>query len=68
MKFFREVAQELSKCSWPWNPSEHGLKRYKELIDSTIIVIASSALLAAFVTGSDFVLVRVIGFVIRMNV
>ncbi len=68
MRFLRESWAELGKCAWPWDPQVKGLKRYKELIDSTVIVIASSLLLAGFVTGSDFVLVKIIGFFIRMDV
>ena len=36
--FFSEVKVELQKCSWPWDPKEKGFRRYKELVDSTIVV------------------------------
>ncbi len=65
--FFIEVGGELAKCSWPWDPQQAGLKRYKELIDSTTVVVVSTLLLAGFVTASDFVLVRVIGFLTRFH-
>ena len=32
--FIREVIVELKKCTWPWDPAQTGLRRYKELIDS----------------------------------
>ncbi len=61
-RFINEVALELSKCSWPWNPQEKGMKRYKELIDSTVVVAVSSLLLAGIVTSSDFILQKVVNF------
>jgi preprotein translocase subunit SecE len=66
--FINEVVLELKKCSWPWNPQEKGLKRYKELIDSTVVVAISALLLAAIVTSSDFVLREVIGFLTRLPI
>lgn len=65
--FFVEVGGELAKCSWPWDPQQSGLKRYKELIDSTTVVVVSTLLLAGFVTASDFILVKVIGFLTRFH-
>ena len=37
--FFTEVKVELQKSSWPWDPKEKGIRRYKELTDSTLVVI-----------------------------
>ena len=61
-QFINEVALELSKCSWPWNPQEKGFKRYKELIDSTVVVAVSALMLAGIVTSSDFILQKVVNF------
>ena len=61
-KFIAEVRVELEKCSWPWDPQLTGLKKYKELIESTVVVIVSTVLLAGFVTTSDLVLAHVVGF------
>ena len=60
--FVSEVRVELEKCSWPWDPNQSGLKKYKELIESTAVVIVSTVLLAGFVTTSDLVLAHVVGF------
>ena len=46
--FFNEVKVELQKCSWPWDPKEKGFKKYKELFDSTGVVIVSMLLLGEF--------------------
>ena len=46
---------ELDKCSWPWDPNLTGFKKYRELIESTVVVIVSVILLAGFVTTSDLV-------------
>ena len=58
-KFLGEVRSELHKATWPWDPKEKGLKRYKQLIDSTIVVLIATLLLGAFVAFSDFVMVNV---------
>ena len=60
--FIGEVKVELDKCSWPWDPNQTGLKKYKELIESTAVVIVSTIMLAGFVTTSDLVLAHVVGF------
>ena len=61
-KFFAEVWVELKKCSWPWDPQLKGFRKYRELRDSTLVVVASTLFLAAYVTSMDFVLVKVVGF------
>jgi len=61
VKFVGEVKVELEKCSWPWDPNQTGFKRYKELIESTVVVIISVVLLAGYVTAWDFLLSHVVG-------
>ena len=60
-KFVGEVKVELDKCSWPWDPNQTGFKKYKELRDSTVVVILSVILLAGFVTSSDWILTHLVG-------
>jgi preprotein translocase subunit SecE len=60
-KFINEVRVELDKCSWPWDPNQTGFKKYKELRDSTVVVILSVILLAGFVTSSDWLLTHLVG-------
>ena len=58
--FIREVKTELQKATWPWDPKEKAFgAKYKELIDSTIVVIIAMLLLAALVTIFDFALMQV---------
>ena len=64
--FFAEVRLELQKASWPWDPKEHGMKRYKELTDSTLVVIIAMLLLGGYVALFDFILVNVIHFLTRL--
>ena len=53
--FFREVKTELQKATWPWDPKEKSFgAKYKELIDSTVVVIIAMLLLSAFVAFFDF--------------
>ena len=52
--FFREVKVELAKASWPWDPKEKGFKKYKELNDSTLIVVIAMLLLSGYVSFLDF--------------
>ena len=60
-KFIGEVRVELDKCSWPWDPALTGIKKYRELLESTIVVIISVVLLAGYVTSWDFLLAHVVG-------
>jgi preprotein translocase subunit SecE len=61
-KFTGEVKVELDKCSWPWDPNQTGFKKYKELIESTVVVIISVVLLGGFVTSCDRLLNHLAGF------
>ena len=61
VKFVGEVRVELDKCSWPWDPNQTGFKKYKELIESTVVVIISVVLLAGFVTSCDWILTHLVG-------
>jgi len=54
--FFGEVKSELKKCAWPTR---------QELIDSTIIVIISVAMLGLYVGASDVVSMGLIKLIIR---
>jgi len=61
LRFLQEVWLELTKASWPWDPKQTGFRRYKELIDSTVVVIISSILLGGYVTFADWILRNVVG-------
>jgi len=65
--FISEVKGELRKASWPWNPDPKvkGFKKYKELVDSTVVVIVAMLLLAGFVAVFDFLEGEGIRFLIR---
>ncbi len=65
--FISEVKIELQKASWPWEPKEKGIKRYKELTDSTLVVIIAMLLLGGYVALFDFILVNVIHFFTRLH-
>ena len=53
-KFFLEVVSELKKVSW---------SSRKELINSTWIVIVSTAILGLYISLTDFVLSKFIGLI-----
>ncbi|RYZ66901.1 MAG: preprotein translocase subunit SecE [Proteobacteria bacterium] len=59
--FLSEIKSELQKASWPWDPKEKGMKKYKELIDSTVIVLIAMLLLSGYVALWDFIMVTVVG-------
>jgi len=65
--FFGEVKFELLKCSWPWDPKEKGFRRYKELMDSTLVVVIAMLLLGGYVALFDFVLVNFVHFFTRIH-
>ena len=58
--FINEVKVELQKASWPWEPKEKGMKKYKELIDSTLIVVIAMLLLSGYVAFWDFIMVNIV--------
>ena len=53
--FFNEVVVELKKVSWTTRP---------ELIDSTLIVLLSTAILGVLIGVIDFVLSKFLGLII----
>ncbi len=64
-KFLGEVRAELAKCSWPWDPTETGVKKYRELIDSTAVVATTTLVLAAYTSGFDYLITRVVGWLVK---
>ena len=58
--FFSDIKLELQKASWPWDPKEKGMKKYKELIDSTVIVIIAMLLLSGYIAVCDFIMVNIV--------
>lgn len=64
--FFSDVMSELRKASWPWDPKEKGAKKYKELTDSTIIVVVAVLLMSGYIAGWDFLLNLLMGFLFKM--
>jgi len=63
--FISEVKVELAKASWPWEPKEKGAKKYKELIDSTLIVLIAMLLLSGYIAGWDFIMTVIFGFLVK---
>ncbi len=63
--FIGEVRGELRKATWPWDsdPKAKGFKKYKELVDSTVVVMIAIVLLAGFVAISDLLLSKAISFI-----
>lgn len=59
--FISEVKGELQKANWPWDPKERGVKKYRELIDSTTIVLVAMVLLSGFVSLWDLVMINLVG-------
>jgi len=60
--FIGEVKGELRKANWPWetDPKIKGLRKYKELVDSTMVVLIAMILLAGYVQAWDFIHVQLI--------
>ena len=64
-RFVGEVKGELRKASWPWesDPKVKGFKKFKELTDSTVVVLIATVLLAGFVSLWDFICTYVLNFI-----
>ena len=60
-RFIAEVRTELFKANWLWDPKEKGFKKYKELVDSTLVVLVAMLLLSGYVALWDVVLGTVVG-------
>ncbi len=68
-RFFGEVKGELRKANWPWesDPKIKGFKKYKELVDSTIVVLIATILLAGFVSLFDFICTSALTFITKLG-
>ena len=64
--FISDVKSELQKASWPWDPKEKGAKKYKELTDSTTIVVIAMLLLSGYIAGWDFLLNLLMGALFKL--
>ncbi|MFZ4779577.1 MAG: preprotein translocase subunit SecE [Terrimicrobiaceae bacterium] len=64
-KFTSEVRVELGKAQWPWDPNEKGIRRYKELNDSTVVVLVAMIILGGYIAFFDFILINVVSFLTR---
>ena len=58
--YFSEVWTELQKVNWPWDMQEKGFKRFRELTDSTLVILVASLMMGAFVSFWDFVMQGVV--------
>jgi preprotein translocase subunit SecE len=63
--FLDEVKVELAKATWPWDPKERGFKKYKELSDSTVVVVIAMLLLAGYIALWDFLMVNIMGYLTK---
>ena len=64
--FTRDVTTELQKATWPWDPKEKTFaSKYKELIDSTLVVIIAMILLGAVVSIIDLGLLGLTSWIFK---
>jgi preprotein translocase subunit SecE len=61
-KFSSEVRVELGKAQWPWDPNEKGIRRFKELTDSTGVVLVAMIIIGGYIAFFDFILINVVGY------
>lgn len=65
MRFIGEVRVELVKCTWPWDPEQTGFRKYKVLIDTTVIICVATILMAGYITGFDFAINKLVGWLVN---
>jgi preprotein translocase subunit SecE len=53
--YFRETQDELRKCTWP---------TWEELTGSTAVVIVSVGILGGFTVGVDYLVTKIIRFIV----
>jgi len=63
--YFGEVRTELKKVQLPWDDSERGFRKYKELWDSTLVVIIAMLLVGGYISFFDFITINVVGFLTK---
>ncbi len=68
--FIHEVKAELRKASWPWenDPKIKGFQKYKELVDSTLVVLVAMILLAGFVSLFDVLATKVLAMLTNRGI
>ncbi len=66
-QFLKEVVIELIKCEWPIKREKTlpFYDRIRELVDSTVVVVITMLLLAVFVGCVDFLLSKVVQWVLN---
>jgi preprotein translocase subunit SecE len=64
VQFLGEVRTELGKASWPWDVKEKGARRFRELIDSTSVVVIAVLLLSGYIAFWDFIMVKVVSWLV----
>ena len=64
-RFVREVRVELAKCTWPWDPEQTGFRKYKVLIDTTVVICVTTLLMAGYITGFDFAINKLVGWLVN---
>ena len=64
-QYWDEVLVELRKATWPWDPKERGVKKYKEITSSTTVVVVAMLLLGGYVSLWDLMLNWFMGLLIR---
>jgi preprotein translocase subunit SecE len=60
--YLHEVRTELAKVQWPWDESERGFRKVKELWDSTLVVILAMLLVGGWIALFDFFTINVVGY------
>ena len=66
VSYLRDVMTELQKATWPWDPKEKTFAaKYKELIDSTLVVIIAMILLGACVSTIDLGLLGITSWIFQ---
>jgi preprotein translocase subunit SecE len=63
--YIKEVQIELHKAQWPWSNEEHGIKRFRELWSSSLIVIIAMLLVGGYISFFDFITINIIAFLTR---
>jgi len=53
--YFNETWEELQKCTWP---------TWEELSGSTVVVLVAVAILGGFTVGVDYVVTKIIRFIV----
>ena len=64
LTYAQQVGEELQKCTWPWDANLEAFnpRKYRQLTESTVVVIVLTVMMAGLISISDVLIHPAVGF------